>query len=235
MRLRPKLALRPAWLLAGLLASATPAFGAEIPKGFVHLSEIAPAIGQDMRYAGADNFTGAPVPGYRAPACILARPVALALKAVADDLAGEKLGLIVHDCYRPAKAVRAFVAWAGQGRDTDPLHHPHVRRDRLIAEGYIGRRSGHSSGGTVDLTLARLTDAGPVPMPMGTAFDVFDPAAHTASTAVSKEARANRRRLVEAMERHGFRNYHREWWHFSFRNEPFAGRAFDFDVTPKTP
>jgi D-alanyl-D-alanine dipeptidase len=68
---------------------------------------------------------------------------------------------------------------------------------------------------------------------MGTGFDFFDPLAFTASRAVSPEARANRKRLVGAMARHGFRNYEREWWHFRYAREPFAGRTFDFDIEPR--
>jgi len=30
--------------------------------------------------------------------------------------------------------------------------------------------------------------------------------------------------------REGFRNYRKEWWHFTLRNEPFAARYFDFPV-----
>src|SRR5271165_1146238 len=49
-------------VLAGAAAAEEPA----LPKGFVHLREVAPTIRQDMRYAGTFNFTGARVPGYRA-------------------------------------------------------------------------------------------------------------------------------------------------------------------------
>ncbi|MDB5551052.1 MAG: D-alanyl-D-alanine dipeptidase [Rhizobium sp.] len=68
---------------------------------------------------------------------------------------------------------------------------------------------------------------------MGTGFDFFDPLAHTGNTGVSKAARANRKLLVEAMQRRGFKNYAREWWHFSLEGQPFAGRRFDFDILPK--
>ena len=65
---------------------------------------------------------------------------------------------------------------------------------------------------------------------MGTSFDFFDPAAFTDSSALPGDAKANRKRLVEAMARHGFLNYRREWWHFRYSHEPFAGRMFDFDI-----
>jgi D-alanyl-D-alanine dipeptidase len=58
---------------------ASLALAGEPPPGFVRLADVAPGIEQDMRYAGSNNFTGAPVPGYRAPQCWLRREAALAL------------------------------------------------------------------------------------------------------------------------------------------------------------
>lgn len=214
-------------MLLTLFASAQ---AAELPSGFVYLSDIDDAVVQDMRYAGSANFTHAPVAGYQAAECILTAKAAKALAQVQRDLLRRKLGLKVWDCYRPVKAVDAFVAWAGSGRGFDKTHYPHVSRDRLIAEGYIGRRSGHSSGSTVDVTLVSL-DGGDIDM--GTGFDFFDPLSHTESTGISQAVRANRALLRQAMQKHGFRNYVREWWHFSLDRQPFAGRRFDFDILPK--
>ena len=49
---------------------------------------------------------------------------------------------------------------------------------------------------------------------MGTPFDTFSAAAHTANA--TGAAAANRQLLKAAMEREGFVNYDQEWWHFSF-------------------
>ena len=83
-----------------------------MPKDFVYLSDVDPSIEQDMRYAGADNFTGRPVPGYDAPECVLVRQAAEALKAVQAEVKAKGLSLKVYDCYRPRQAVAAFVAWS---------------------------------------------------------------------------------------------------------------------------
>lgn len=214
------------------VAFASAASAADLPKGFVYLSDVDSTIAQDVRYAGISNFTHEIVPGYDAAECVLTSETAKALAQVQADLRARGFGLMVYDCYRPAKAVKRFVEWAFENGPADPSHNPHVARSRLIAEGYIGRRSGHSSGGTVDLTLVRPGEKTSVPM--GTGFDFFDPQASTASKDISSEAQANRKRLVAAMTRHGFRNYKREWWHFRFVREPFAGRMFDFDIEPKT-
>jgi D-alanyl-D-alanine dipeptidase len=48
---------------------------------------------------------------------------------------------------------------------------------------------------------------------MGTPFDTFSESAHTANA--EGGVLTNRRTLVRAMEAEGFRNYEKEWWHFS--------------------
>lgn len=250
----PLLAAAALMFAGPLLAGAARA--EPLPKGFVRLSEIDATILQDMLYAGPYNFTGRRVPGYRAGAeCILTEGAAEALSRVQTDLLAQGYSLKVFDCYRPVRAVRAFVAWIGSpgpGRMKRAFH-PHVAKRDTRRLGYISGRSGHSRGSTVDLTLVKLParktaawrrgdalrdctaprgrrfDDGGVDM--GTGRDCLDPKAHTASKAVSAAARANRRKLVAAMARHGFRNYRREWWHFTLNGEPFAKTYFDFPVT----
>jgi len=227
--------MRPEALAALFVWLSTPLAGtaAGLPDGFVWLSEVAPTIVEDIRYAGSNNFTGSPVPGYEFPACILARPVAEALAGVQSDLAPEGLTLIALDCYRPARAVRHFAEWVGNGGDNlDGQYHPRTARSRLTTEGYIAARSGHSSGGSVDVSLARrLSDSSHQPLDMGGIFDLFDPASAANASDVSVAARANRARLARAMQAHGFTPYAREWWHFRFKDEPHRGKAFDFPVT----
>lgn len=65
---------------------------------------------------------------------------------------------------------------------------------------------------------------------MGTAYDCLSPLSATESGGVSPDARRNRLRLREVMSRHGFRNYSKEWWHFTLRDEPFRSTYFDFPV-----
>jgi len=47
-----------------------------LPPGFVYLSEVAPDIIQDMRYASANNFIGNPVPDYKRGVCIVTKQAA---------------------------------------------------------------------------------------------------------------------------------------------------------------
>jgi D-alanyl-D-alanine dipeptidase len=79
----------------------------------------------------------------------------------------------------------------------------------------------------VDLTLAK---ADGTELDMGTIFDFFHERSHTNSSAISADHRSNRQLLKSVMEKHGFKNFAQEWWHFSLVTEAFPGQSFDFDV-----
>ena len=78
---------------------------------------------------------------------------------------------------------------------------------------YIAQRSRHNLGSAVDLTLVRRKDGRQ--LPMGTRYDHLGPRSNTLN-ATGRVLR-NRLTLKRAMERFGFTNYHREWWHFEHR------------------
>lgn len=220
--------------LAATQAAAAPALSPArdaAQAGMVDVATLAPGIQIDMRYAGAQNFTGHPVEGYDAPRCLLLRPAAEALARVQATLRAEGYTLHVYDCYRPVRAVQAFVAWAGDLRDqsTKAVHYPRVAKAALIPD-YIADHSGHSRGATLDLTLAECRADACEPLDMGTDFDLFDPRAHTDSPEATPVQRAHRQRLVAAMAAEGFANYPMEWWHFTFRPEPTPDTAYDFPV-----
>ncbi len=160
-----------------------------------------PRIVVDLRYATSNNFTGAPLPGYLANRAFLRREAADALSRVERDLLPQGLGIKVFDAYRPVRATLAMVDWTER-----------VNRPELLKDGYIASRSRHNLGLAIDLTLIDLATGRE--LEMGTPFDTFSAAAHTANA--SGEAAANRQRLKAAMEREGFVNYDQEWWHFSF-------------------
>jgi D-alanyl-D-alanine dipeptidase len=184
---------------------------AEPPPGFVRLADVVPAIAENMRYAGRENFTGRPVPGYRAPQCWLRREVAEALASVAEEAHGLGYQLIVYDCYRPQRATRAFIAWAADASDQTMKadYYPHIDKQALFTQGYIAKESTHSLGIAVDIAF--------VDHDFGTPFDLFDKASATDYPAISPEARANRDALFALMTKHGFENLPQEWWHFAYR------------------
>ncbi|HQR18199.1 MAG TPA: M15 family metallopeptidase [Gemmatimonadales bacterium] len=172
------------------------------------------------RYAGADNFTGAPLPGYDANRALLRREAAAALARVQRRLAAEGLGLKVWDAYRPVRATQAMVAWTERTRQT-----------WLLDSGYIARRSRHNQGVAVDLTLVRRATG--EELAMGTPFDTFDDAAHTANaTGAVKQSRDH---LVEVMALEGFTNYPMEWWHFWYVVEGPVPFDLVIRAAPPTP
>jgi CubicO group peptidase (beta-lactamase class C family) len=187
--------------------------------GLVDIRALVPDLPQDIRYAGSDNFVGAPVDGYAAPRCLLKVDAAAALARVDATLREQGYRLQPFDCYRPARAVAHFVRWAGDLSDqrTKAAHYPALDKSALLGE-YIAPVSGHSRGRTVDLTLLHCPPAGAcAALDMGTPFDFFDPRANTDSPAVTPAQRANRQRLLAAMQAEGFRNYPMEWWHFTLQ------------------
>ncbi len=200
--------------LLALLAVASPAQAAGLPDGFVRLADVAPGIRQEMRYATSNNFVGRPIDGYVRGDCWLRREAAAALALVAAKAEGWRL--VVYDCYRPTRAVTDFVAWSKDAADQKMKaeYYPHIDKSQLFKAGFIATRSEHSRGTTVDIGAET---AGGEALDFGTPFDSFLPESATASTEVSAEAQANRQRLVQLMAAAGFKNYRKEWWHFTFQ------------------
>ena len=196
-----------------------------------NIRTLVPDIDEVIHYASADNFTGATVDGYKVPACYLRTAAAQALARVEAALRTQGYRLRLWDCYRPARAVAAFVRWAGDLSDvgTKAAHYPNIGKDKLLGE-YIAPVSGHSRGATVDLTLLRCAGATCQPLDMGTDFDFFDPLAHTDDPRISTSQQANRQRLLRAMATEGFVNYPLEWWHFSLPSAAPADLIYDVPV-----
>ncbi|WP_420127216.1 M15 family metallopeptidase [Longimicrobium sp.] len=182
---------------------ATPAGGecSVAPGTLVNVQSLDRTVRTDVRYATVNNFTGAVLPGYERPLAMLRPEAARALVRVHQALRERGYGLKVFDGYRPVRATLGMVDWAER---TD--------NEWVLEQGYVARQSGHNRGGTVDLTLVRLSDGREVEM--GTAYDTFSEAAHTANA--TGRIAENRRILVDAMRAEGFSNYEKEWWHFSF-------------------
>lgn len=208
-------------------ASSCPA----LPEGFVYLNTVDASIEVDLRYASTENFTGGVVEGYeQATTPVIREDAALALSHVQSDLADDDLGLLVYDAFRPTRAVADFVAWSQTDDDTThEQYYPAFEKPELFELGYIAEQSGHSLGGTVDLTLIDL-DTGE-PLDMGGDFDLFDERSHYAYDAVTDAQFENRTTLREAMIDAGFEPYEQEWWHFSYA-VPEDAERLDFVLEP---
>jgi zinc D-Ala-D-Ala dipeptidase len=168
----------------------------------IDVRSIDSTIRVDIRYATANNFTGAPLPGYEEERALLRREAAAALGRVQAGLRGRGLGLKVFDAYRPVRASRAMVEWAER-----------TGRQALVERGYISERTRHNLGVAVDLTLVDLGTGRE--LPTGLAMDNFSPTtAEPADT--GREALRARQVLAEAMTSEGFTSYDRAWYHFNY-------------------
>lgn len=178
-----------------------------IPAGaeMVDVTKADRTIRTDIRYATANNFTGRALPGYESPRALMRPAAARALARVQAGLRRNGLGLKVFDAYRPIRATQAMVAWASR-----------TGNGWVLEQGYVARYSGHNRGTTVDLTLVDLRTGRE--LEMGTPFDTFSEAAHTANA--TGRVMENRMRLQRAMVAEGFAPYDKEWWHF--RHSPDA-------------
>ena len=200
-----------------------------LPEGFVYLDEAVRGIRWDARYAGDNNFLGRPADGYRVNRVVCSLACARALIPAQKSAEEEGLGLFVFDAYRPERAVRDFCAWAEKENDTvrKAIHYPGVDKAELISQGYIAKKSGHSRGSSVDLTLCRPDGT---LLDMGGIFDLMDPVSWHGSPLVTPAQTENRELLRRIMLNCGFEDYDKEWWHYRLKDEPFRETYFDFVI-----
>ncbi|TNV76090.1 hypothetical protein FGO68_gene10290 [Halteria grandinella] len=242
-------------IMASALFSASATF---LPPGFVLLSDVDPSIIQSVRYASSQNFMGRPMDGYNCPQIVLTKQAADALVKVQASLKEQGYGLVVYDGYRPQPTVDSFVEWSFDDSDlaAKAWYYPTLvgSKVKLFEEGYIAKRSGHTRGSTVDLTIIKLGDTvhdivvskrmlsngdeisflddGTVDM--GSSFDLFHPASNQDSPLIKDQIYiANRDTLRQAMKRSGFKEYAGEWWHFTLADEPYPVTYFDFILCQK--
>ena len=215
---------------------------------FVVITEVVPDVLLEIRYHSTYNFIGSRVDGYLEPTALLTRQAADSLRAVSDELKEQGYRLKIYDAYRPQMAVDHFVRWGADLADTlmKTYFYPDLIKDVLFDRGYIARRSSHSRGSTVDLTLFDMNTEKEADM--GGTFDWFGPESHPdfggnpetgqytgkcnspQGRTITPEQFENRMILRRAMMRHGFKPYDEEWWHFTLKNEPYPDTYFTFPV-----
>ncbi len=218
-------------------------------KGFVYLNEVDPTIIVSLRYATNENFVGKPVDGYKKPVAIMTKRAAEALKKVQDRVKKDGYSLVVYDAYRPQQAVDHFVRWSEDVNDQlkKTQYYPRVNKADVFDLGYVAKRSGHSRGSTVDLSLikdskslheikernrklldgytVKILDDGTIDM--GSSFDLFDAASHYENNLIKDKFKKLRTYLKNVMEEFGFKGVTEEWWHFTLKNEPFPADKDD--------
>ena len=162
---------------------------------FVRVLDYLPNAAQSLPYATEDNFTGQVI--YDFTDVYLRYGTVKKLQKVNDDLALLGLTVKIWDGFRPVSA--QYRLWEA------------VPNPTYVANPNVGFSS-HSRGNTVDLTLIDL-QGNELEMPTG--FDDFSAKADRDYSDCSEAERANAEILEALMEKHGFRGYAGEWWHFS--------------------
>ncbi len=197
-------------------------------EGFVDVRELIPDAETEIRYATAHNLTGHPLAGYKAGKALMTVEAAKALAKAAEKLRTMGYGILIYDAYRPQKAVTDFVTWSGEAEngETKAEFYPELEKADLFPMGYIARKSGHSRGSTVDLTLTKDGCS----IDMGTTFDRMSDLSHHGAAGLTDVQNANRALLRGVMAWAGFAPYENEWWHYRLMNEPYPETYFDFDI-----
>ena len=164
----------------------------------MNLAEMIPGLRTEIRYATAHNLTGHPLAGYLKPKAIASLEAAEALQRAFSQAKQLGYGMLVYDAYRPQKAVQDFVRWSREEENglTRAEFYPALEKSELFPLGYIAERSGHSRGSTIDLTL---TDAGGLPLDMGTCFDFMGEESHHNAPGLTPEQLATMRAAGEGV------------------------------------
>ena len=197
-------------------------------SGFVVLADYVPHIVQEIRYYSTYNFIGERIDGYEEPCALLTKEAARALKAVSNEMIVRGYRLKVFDAYRPACAVKHFVLWGIEDQDIrmKPYFYPDLQKQELFEKGYIAKKSSHSRGSTVDLTLLDMSTGGE--LDMGSPFDLFSVVSHPDYKGITEQQYENRMMLQRVMVRSGFEPIDCEWWHFTLKDEPYPDTYFEF-------
>ena len=169
------------------------------PEDFVRVLDYIPSARQELMYATDRNFTGQVI--YDFSDVYLRYGTVKKLAALSEDLAQLGLSLKLWDGFRPVSA-----QWKLWEICPDPA---------FVADPRKGFSS-HSRGNTVDITLVDM-DGNELEMPTG--FDDFSVKADRDYSDCTETAAAHGELLEILMEKHGFRGYFAEWWHYSDTDE----------------
>jgi D-alanyl-D-alanine dipeptidase len=134
------------------------------------------------------------------------------------------LKLLIKECYRPMWVQKGF--WDGY-MNLLRKKFPDWSESQIYNE--CSKLNApldvapHTTGGAVDLTL--IDEKGKW-LDMGTEFNASpletESATYTDAQNISSVARANRKILVDVMDKVGFVNYPTEWWHWSYGDKYWA-------------
>ncbi len=152
--------------------------------------------------------------------CYVRKSVAERL-VIAQRILPQGHKLMIHDGFRPLAAQKW---WWNKILADMKRKHPKMSDSARIKEtakwiAPLDLPPAHSTGGAVDLTIARTDGKS---LDMGTKLNAVDDKSITSSAGISKQAQRNRRLLCKVMTKAGFVNYPLEWWHWSYGDKYWA-------------
>lgn len=174
----------------------------------VRVIDYIPTAWEELAYASEENFTGQQI--YDFYNAYLRYGTVKKLAAACGELEEQGLGILIWDGFRPVSAQAAL--WAVC---PDPAY---------VSHPVTGTRA-HCRGNAVDLTLVDLETGDKLPMPTG--FDDFSALGDRDYSDCDPEAAENARLLETVMEKHGFKPYRAEWWHFTDTDSYPVDEAFE--------
>lgn len=223
-----------------------------LPEGFTDLYDVDPTIAQSVRYCSHENFLGRPAVGYEKPKIILTRLAAETLKRIQEKVKSYGYSLLIYDGYRPQQTVDSWAIWSQDPLDqaAQASYYPTLTKTEIFNQGYIVKKSSHSRGSTVDLSLIllgrsvhppvlsfrKLKNGEEIPylddgsVDMGSHFDLFHQVSHHDSSQLTQAATEKRDFLRWVMTAHGFKEFPTEWWHYTLQEEPYPGTYFNFVI-----
>ena len=162
---------------------------------FVRIRDYIPNVDVELAYATTENFTQQTI--YDFSDAYLRYGTLQKLLDVCQELKDYNLTLKIWDAYRPISA---------QARLWEVCPDP-----TYVSPPDTGNRT-HCRGSAVDVTLIDQ-DGNELEMPSG--FDDFSAKGDRDYSDCSETAAANAQFLQSIMEKHGFKGYSGEWWHFT--------------------
>jgi len=173
---------------------------ADTMQKMIEIKTLIPNMIYDLRYATKNNFTQTKL--YKTGNVTFLRlPVARALERAQNELNEKGYSLKIFDAYRPYAVTKKM--W------------DLIRDERYVANPSKG--SGHNRGLAIDLTIVDLKDGSE--LNMGTGYDNFTDTAHHIFKDLPLTVLQSRTFLKETMEKHGFKAFETEWWHYSWPND----------------
>jgi len=164
---------------------------------FVNLKDYSQDFVYDMKYATEDNFLKAKV--YDCAECYLRLKTVKALVEANNSFMKQGYKIKLFDCYRPLEIQKRM--WKI------------VSNPKYVADPSKG--SIHNRGGAVDITLV---DSDGRELDMGTTFDHFGIEASHNYLKLDSQIIQNRKVLKETMQKHNFKIFESEWWHYNLNN-----------------